>query len=83
MDSPDAHDTIGDSPVQLHRTPDLPEFPSSAALELQSEYNPTAVDYTEESSQLPLSLPGRSSRTRKTLKHFDDLELYGREEEKK
>ena len=55
-DSPDAHDTIDDLPVQLHHMPDLPEFPPSASLEPQSEYNPTAVDYTEESSQLPLSL---------------------------
>ena len=82
-DSPDTHDTIGDSPVQLHHVPDLPEFPSSASLEPQSEYNPTAVDYTEESLQLPLSLPRCSSCTRKTPKRFDDFELYRVEEGKK
>ena len=82
-DSPDAHDTIGDLPVQLYHMPDLPEFPSNASLKPQSEYNPTAVDYIEKSSQLPLSLPRPSSGTRKTPKRFDDFELYGREEGKK
>ena len=78
--SPDLHDTISDLPVQLHHTPDLSELPSCASLELQSGYNPNAVDYTEESSQLPLSLPQCPGHTKKTSKCFDDFELYGREE---